>query len=389
VNCEQRHLSLTLTSGRKNKYPYFMRLVIKVGSAVLTNENGLLNFEAVTRLVGQLSKLHQKGHEVILVTSGAIAAGVGRLGLSEKPTELRLKQAAAAIGQPTLMEAYQKAFSEYGIIPSQILLTREDLVNRERYLNIRNTLLTLLSLKSVPVINENDSVSTDEIQFGDNDNLSAIVAVKVEADKLIIFSDVKGLFEVDGDGNITDQMISEVENPSAELKKKTVGKRGSKLSVGGMATKLEAAKLATSAGIETWIGHGREPEIVEKILEGVPGVATRFKPKEKRLHSRDAWIAFGRTAQGSIVIDEGAERALIEMKKSLLPSGIKSVRGEFSVGDMVDIHSSNGAELGRGLVSFSSEDIKKIKGHHSREIAELLGRAASPEVIHRDNLVLL
>ncbi len=366
-----------------------MRLVVKVGSAVLTEENGLLNLASITKLVDELAGLHQKGHEVILVSSGAIAAGVGRLKLSEKPQELRLKQAAAAIGQSTLMEAYEKGFSSFGIIPSQILLTREDFSDRERYLNIRNTLLTLLSLKSIPVINENDTVSTEEIQFGDNDTLSAIVAVKVKADKLIIFSDVKGLFEIDSGGHLTDKLIEEVDSISKEWSEKALEKKGSKLSVGGMATKLKAAKMATASGIETWIGFGRSPEIIHQILNGEKGVATRFKPKEKRIAAREAWIAFGRTSKGTLVVDEGAEKALVQMNRSLLPSGIKTVRGNFSVGDMVDIRSFKGEELGRGLVSYSSDDIKRIKGHHTGEIAQILGHAASAEVIHRDNLVLL
>jgi glutamate 5-kinase len=366
-----------------------MRIVVKVGSSVLSKPNGELDRLAVERIASQIGKAHREGHEMMLVTSGAIAAGVGRLGLKERPTDLRLKQAAAAVGQLVLMEAYEQAFSRDSLTPAQILLTREDLIHHQRYLNARNTLLNLMSLKTIPIINENDSVSTVEIQFGDNDELSAVVAAKVEADKLILLSNVPGLYEQDEKGNLTSRIIPVVERITAEMEKKTTRKEGSKMSVGGMSAKLSAAKMATAAGVETWIASGCEEGVIEKILKGEEGAGTRFKPQSKKLASRRAWIAFGRTPKGSLVIDDGALRAIVDHGKSLLPAGIKAIRGEFTEGDMVGVKSSQGTEMARGLVNFSAKEIKLIRGRHSKDVAQILGRDAAGEVIHRDNLVLL
>lgn len=366
-----------------------MRLVVKTGSSVLSNAEGGLDRSAIGRLAKQLGQAHHQGHEVILVSSGAIAAGAGRFGWKERPTDLALKQAAAAVGQLALMEAYEGAFKKDGLIPAQILLTRDDLTHRQRYLNIRTTLLELLSLKTIPIINENDSVSTEEIQFGDNDTLSAVVATKVEADKLILLSDVKGLFEQDSDGRLSDRLISEVDRVTPELERRLSKHQGSKMSVGGMAAKVMAAKMATAAGIETWIASGREDSVIQQILSGAPQCGTRFLAKAKRLEARKSWIAFGRATKGFVTIDEGALKALQDGRKSLLPSGIKSVHGSFSIGETIGIKLSKGAEIARGLTNFSSHDVKIIKGHHTAEIASLLGRAAAAEVVHRDNLVFL
>lgn len=366
-----------------------MRLVVKSGSAILSKSSGGLNEDAVAGLAAQLIKLHRAGHEVILVTSGAIAAGVGRLSLTERPADLRVKQAAAAIGQLSLMRAYEKAFAQAGLIPAQILLTREDLANRQRYLNIRNTFLHLLALKAIPIVNENDTVSTDEIQFGDNDTLSAIVATKVEADKLILLSDVPGFYRSDDGGQLTQEIIPEIEKITPEMEKLASKASGSKLSVGGISTKLAAARMATAAGIETWIGSGYDSDVLEKIMTGAPNAGTRFVAKKGKFESRHAWIAFGRTSKGSLVIDSGALHAIVDQRKSLLPSGIKKVKGEFSVGDTVALRSPDGDEVARGLVNFSSDEIAKIRGRQTNEIAGLLGRSASSEVVHRDNLVLL
>ncbi len=362
---------------------------MKIGSSVLSNPDGGLNPASLERLAFQLIQLHQKGHEVILVSSGAIASGVGRLGWKEKPSELRSKQAAAAIGQLALMKAYEDVFSKAGILPAQVLLTREDLINRQRYLNIRNTLLRLLELKAIPIINENDCVSTEEIQFGDNDTLSAIVATKVEADKLVILSDVAGLYRVDEKGALTKDVVPVVEKITPELEKSVSKTKSSKLTVGGMAAKLSAAKMATAAGVEVWIASGHEADSLEKILSGALNAGTRFPPRVKKIESRDAWIAFGRKAKGFLTIDEGAVRAIAQEGKSLLPSGITKVKGAFAVGDMVGVEASDGVEIARGLVNFSSADVQKIRGRHSNEIPSLLGRSTSQEVIHRDNLVLL
>ncbi|MFN0117539.1 MAG: glutamate 5-kinase [Elusimicrobiota bacterium] len=258
-----------------------MRIVVKSGSAIISHKKGGLDPSAVAHLAKQLASLHKKGHEVILVTSGAIAAGVARLGLHERPTELRAKQASAAVGQLVLMEAYEKAFSRFGITPAQILLTREDLTHKERYLNVKNTLLHLLSLKAIPIINENDSVSTAEIQFGDNDTLSAVVATKVHADKLILLSDVKGLYEVDESGKLTEKVIPVVKKVTAQMQKSALTVKGSKMSVGGIVTKLTAAKMATTHGIETWLASGYESDVLSKILNKQAGAGTCFNPKRK------------------------------------------------------------------------------------------------------------
>jgi len=364
-----------------------MRWVVKTGSAILSNPDGGLNRDAIERISLQINKIHSQNDEIILVSSGAVAAGVARLGWNEKPKDLRFKQSAAAVGQLTLMEAYEEVFSKKGVIAAQILLTREDFLDRRRYLNIRNTLMTLLSLRTIPIINENDSVSIEEIEFGDNDTLSALVATKVEADRLVLLSDVPGLYKFDRESE--KEVIPVVEQITPEMEKKASKNIGSKMSVGGMASKLKAAKMATSAGIETWIASGHREDSLERIKEGAVDAGTRFVPRKVKFAARHAWIAFGRTTQGILVVDEGASEALIQNRKSLLPKGIKSVRGTFTIGDTVEIKSSKGKEIGRGLANYSSQEVKKICGHHSSEIEKILGRPATAEVVHRDNLVIL
>lgn len=366
-----------------------MRWVIKVGSAVISKGDGSLDRSGIERIGLQVSRLRNAGHEVILVSSGAIAAGIGRLGWKERPKDLRLKQTAAAVGQLALLEAYEEVFSKEGVTPAQILLTREDLLHRERYLNIRNTLMNLLSFRTIPIINENDSVSTDEIQFGDNDNLSAVVATKVEADRLILLSNVPGLYEKGFEKTDNKVIVPVVTNITSDMEQAASKVSGSKHSVGGMAAKLQAAKMATAAGIETWIASGAAPNIVERIQNGDSSAGTKFIPRKTKFASRHAWIAFGKTTKGVLVVDDGAKQALIEKRKSLLPKGVKTVRGNFSVGDTVAIKTSRGVEIGRGLSNYTAQEVKKIIGRHSNEIAQVLGRQTSAEVIHRDNLVLL
>ncbi len=366
-----------------------MRIVVKTGSAILSRKDGGLDPSAVARIAGQLGRAHRAGHEVVVVSSGAVAGGVARLGLKERPTDLAMKQAAAAIGQVSLMEAYERAFSADRILPAQVLLTRDDLVKHERYLNARNTLLKLLSLKAIPIINENDTVSTDEIQFGDNDTLSAAVAIKAEADRLILLSDVPGLYRQADDGKLTDDIIRVVERVTPDMEKKALTTRGSRMSVGGISTKLTAAKMATSAGIETWLASGYEPDAVLRILDGDANAGTRFVARVSHIGARQRWIAFGRQPKGYVFIDPGALQAITEKKKSLLPSGIRRVQGAFSVGDSIGLKNPDGVEVARGLVNFSSKDLQAIRGRHSSEIAAVLGRAAAGEVVHRDNLVIL
>ncbi len=366
-----------------------MRIVIKTGSAILSKKDGGLDPAAVARIASQLSQAHRDGHEVVVVSSGAVAGGVARLGLKERPTDLAMKQATAAIGQVALMQAYEKALSSDGILPAQILLTRDDLVKHERYLNARNTLLQLLALRAIPIINENDTVSTEEMQFGDNDTLSAAVAIKAEADKLILLSDVPGLYRQNKDGSLSSEVIRVVDRVTPDMEKASLKTKGSKMSVGGIVTKLTAAKMATAAGIETWLASGYEKDSILRILSGDAEAGTRFVAKVSRIGSRERWIAFGRQPKGFLTIDDGALKAVIEKRKSLLPAGIRRVQGTFSVGDTVGVKNADGVEVARGLVNFSSQDAHEIRGCHSSDVARKLGRAAAGEVIHCDNLVVL
>jgi glutamate 5-kinase len=361
------------------------RLVIKVGTAILSHPEGGLNRPRIKELARELSALKEKGHAPILVTSGAIGAGMDAFGWKERPTLLKDKQAAAAVGQVALMEAYKTAFTGYGTTIAQILLTRSDLDDRERYLNIRNTLTALLDRGVIPIINENDTVATQEIKFGDNDTLSALVAAKVDATNLFILTDVDGLLTSTGsDGHL----LPEVFQVTPDIEALVQAGTGSTKSVGGMASKLAAARLAMASGVEVWIASGRKPGIVQDILEG-KGIGTRFVPSPEALSARKRWIAFGRKVRGTIHIDEGAVRALSENKRSLLPSGITKVEGTFNAGDTVKILTPEGRELARGLTVFSATDLKKIKGRRSIEVEPLLNRPAPAEVIHRNNLVIL
>lgn len=366
-----------------------MRWVVKTGSAILSRLEGGLDRAAVMRIAAQLIALRQNNHEVILVSSGAVAAGLGRLGIKDRPTDLRLKQSAAAVGQLSLMEAYEEAFSKAGVIPAQILLTREDLLHRERYLNIRTTLMTLLSLGTLPILNENDSVSTDEIQFGDNDTLAAIVAAKVGADRLVLLSDVDGFYEAGTERSSTPTVIPVIERITDQMERAASKTVGSAVSTGGIAAKVKAARTATSAGVETWIASGRRADTLAAIDQNRAGAGTRFAPRPKKFVTRHAWIAFGRSPKGALLIDDGAAKALIDGRKSLLAKGVRSVRGSFLPGDMVAVKSASAGEIARGLVNFSAVDLKRLRGRHSSEIPAVLGRAAAGEVIHRDNLVLL
>ncbi|MBL0059084.1 MAG: glutamate 5-kinase [Elusimicrobia bacterium] len=361
------------------------RIVVKVGTAILSRPEGGLHLPRIRELAQELVDLSKKGYAPILVTSGAIGAGMDAFGWKARPTLLKDKQAAAAVGQVALMEAYKGAFAPAGVTIAQILLTRADLDDRERYLNIRNTLTALLERHVLPIINENDTVATQEIKFGDNDTLSALVAAKMDADHLFILTDVDGLLTSTGaDG----RLLPEVFQVTPDIEALVQAGTGSAKSVGGMASKLSAARLAMASGVEVWIASGRKPGIVRDILEG-KGVGTRFVASPEALSARKRWIAFGRKVRGALHLDEGAVRALTENKRSLLPSGIKRVEGAFSAGDTVKVVTPDGRELARGLTVFNASDLKKIQGRRSAEIEPLLGRPAPAEVIHRNNLVLL
>ncbi|NLA26263.1 MAG: glutamate 5-kinase [Firmicutes bacterium] len=362
------------------------RVVVKVGTRLLTHETGQLNLAYIDRLVRELADLKNQGRQIILVTSGAIGAGMGRLGMRQRPETIPGKQAAAAVGQGVLIQLYEKFFLEYGQIVAQVLLTRADFAGRGRYLNASNTLLTLLRWGVVPVINENDTVSVQEIKFGDNDRLSALVAGLCDADLLVILTTVKGLYESDPNLCSRSRLISEVKAITPEIKGYAAGTED-ELATGGMVTKVQAAEIAANSGVGMYIACGKIPGVLNRILSGEnPG--TYFHPHKSYLNRRKRWIAYGRVLQGSVTVDEGAKRALCSAGKSLLPVGVLSVEGTFEKGALISIRDGSGREIGRGLCNFTSEELSLIKKHSSHHIVRLIGREAGDEVIHRDNMVV-
>ncbi len=362
------------------------KIVVKVGTRLLTYDTGKLNLGLIDRLVREIADLKNQGKEVVLVSSGAVGAGIGRLGLKRKPTSTQEKQAVAAIGQGLLIQFYEKHFAEYGHVVAQVLLTREDLENRKRYLNSRNTLLHLLKFGAIPIVNENDTISTSEIEFGDNDKLSALVATLIDAHLLIILTDIDGLYTANPMHDPDATCISHVDEITPAIKK-IAGKSEELLAKGGMISKIEAAEMAMTSGISMVIANGRTPNSIEQILNG-ENTGTFFCGQQEQLRSRKRWIAFGQKITGSIVIDQGAESALTQEGKSLLSIGVVQVNGSFSRGETISIFSSSGEEIARGLTNFSAEELKQIKGCKSSEIKQILGYASHKEVIHRDNLVL-
>jgi len=363
------------------------RVVVKVGTSLLTTADSNLNNLQIEKLVEQISYLRKRGYEIILVSSGAIGAGMGELGFKEKPRSIPLRQAMAAVGQCRLMEIYQQAFSKYKQTVAQVLLTREDFGARYRYLNARNTMFTLLRLGVIPVVNENDTVAVEEIKFGDNDTLSALVANLVEADLLIILTDTHGLYDGDPRQNPSARLLSVVEEITPEIEA-IAGEPGTQLGTGGMYTKIQAAKIVSRSGVPMIIAAGFEEELLIRIFKKEE-IGTLFLPREDRLTSRKRWIAFNLSPQGVIQVDEGAKKAIVHHGKSLLPSGIRQVRGEFEVGESVSVVDSAEGEFARGLVNYSSEEIVKISGKKTYEIESILGYKYYDEVIHRDNLVIL
>ncbi len=362
------------------------RIVVKVGSSSLTHPTGKLNLSQIERLVRQLADLHHQGKELVLVSSGAIGAGMGKLGLKSRPKTIPEKQALAAVGQGILLHMYEKMFAEYGQTVAQVLLTREDVADRRRFLNARNALMTLLGYGAIPIINENDTVAVEEIKFGENDTLSALVASLVDADLLILLTDIDGLYTANPKEDPSAQLICEVEEITPEVEK-LAGGAGSALGTGGMATKLSAGKIATNSGVGMIIADGSRPNVLLEALSGEP-VGTFFTPREYRLQCRKRWIAFGTPVQGKIFVDDGAKRAIEHKGKSLLSSGITGVEGSFDLGNVVSITNSLGEEFARGIVNYGSREIEQIKGAHSKDIEKILGHKDYDEVIHRDNLVL-
>ena len=361
------------------------RVVVKVGSSTLS-QGFRLNDGALDRLVADLARVKGRGKEVILVTSGAIAAGVGTLGLSSRPQTIPGLQAAAAVGQSRLMHAYEDRFQEYGEIAAMMLLTQEDFNNRERYIHISNTLNTLLQLGTVPIINENDTVAVEEIKVGDNDTLSAQVTNLSDADLLVVLSDQAGFFSADPRKNSHSELIDVVPVITEDIRK-AAGHAGTKGGTGGMITKLQAAEIVTGSGEMMVLADGKELDVVNRILSG-ENIGTLFLPQSPK-SSRKRWIAYSRPPKGRLLVDNGARRALVDRGKSLLASGVRGVEGEFEYGDTVSCLDENRDEFGRGLVNYNTEDITKIIGKQTGEIEKILGARYYEEVIHRDNLVLM
>jgi len=360
-------------------------IVVKVGTRLLTYETGKLNLRAMEKVVRQLADLKNQGKDVVLVSSGAVGAGIGRLGLPGKPQSTPEKQALAAIGQGLLIQMYEKLFAEYGQVVAQVLLTRDDFQDRKRYLNSRNALLELLKFGAVPVVNENDTVAVEEIEFGDNDTLSALVASTLDADLLIILTDIGGLYSGNPQVDESARLISTVPEITAEVRN-WAGASTEALATGGMVTKLQAAEIAVNSGIPLVIAGGREPDILHRILAGeVAG--TYFCARGKSLDCRKRWIAYGQAAHGRVRVDGGARKALLNEGKSLLPSGIMEVTGEFDAGEMIAVVDEHGLEFARGLAGYSAVELRKIMGLRTEKAAQILHRQVG-EAIHRNNLVI-
>jgi len=372
---------------RKELLKKVKRVVVKIGSGVLTDAEIGVNPAFLRALAGEVAGLRMRGIDLLIVSSGAVAAGRQALGLSDRPTTLPQKQAAAAVGQSRLMRAYEEAFSGYGLQVAQILLTRDDLVNRRRFQNARGTLDTLLAGGIVPVINENDTVVVDELKFGDNDNLSALVTNLVEAQLLLIMTDIDGLYTADPRTDPTATLISEVRAITRELER-GAGGSGSSVGTGGMATKLAAAKKVVKSGVAAVVFAGKVSGNLTRVMSGET-VGTLFLPAGEALNRRKHWIAFTLRPAGSLQVDAGAREVLARHGRSLLPSGIAKVEGRFDRGACVRILAPDGSEFARGIVDYSSQEIARISRHKSSEIEEILGFRYGDDVVHRDNLVLL
>lgn len=364
------------------------RIVVKVGTSTITYSNGKRNFSQIDRLARELSDLQNQGKEMILVTSGAVAVGVDRLGLPKKPDTIPGKQAAAAVGQGVLMHTYEKFFADYGQVVAQVLLTKTESIDRHRYTNSRNTFMELLKQGVIPIVNENDVVALDELKIGDNDNMSALVAGIVDADLVIILSDIDGLYTANPQTNPDAELVSLVTEITPEIEA-SAGGVGSARGTGGMATKIQAAKAATSSGINLVIASGTEKNAIPRIVNG-ENIGTLFVSRENRLQFRKRWLAFGARIQGSVVVDAGCAEAIHKAGGcSILPAGVVAVEGCFEPGSTISVKDGDGHELARGLSHYSSEELEKIKGCKSCDIEDIIGHKNYDEIIHRDDLVIL
>jgi glutamate 5-kinase len=373
---------------RKSLISKSRRVIVKIGSAVLASSGEGLDQARIERLAGEIAAIMDQGREVVIVSSGAIVAGLAKLGLvKKKGMPLSLKQAAAAVGQSGLMWAYEKSFGKHGKKVAQVLLTREDLSSRARFLNARNTLLTLLEHGVVPIINENDTVSVDEIRFGDNDSLSGMVVHLADADLLVILSDIDGLYTADPKVKPGAELIPVVEKITTEMER-GAGDALTAEGTGGMRSKIMAARKVGAYGVPTVIVSGKKQGVCASLFEGRE-IGTLFLPRAKKDHSRKHWIAYTTCTRGSVVVDDGGREALVNRGKSLLPGGIVRIAGEFKPGDCVTCEDQAGRVFARGLTKYSSSDLERIKGLKTSQIAAVLGHKDYDEVIHRDDLVIL
>jgi glutamate 5-kinase len=363
------------------------RIVVKVGSSLVTNEGRGVDRDAIGNWSRQLAGLATQGRELLMVSSGAIAEGMKRLGWTQRPRELNELQAAAAVGQMGLVQMYEAQLSQHGMASAQVLLTHSDLADRERYLNARSTLLTLLSLKVIPVINENDTVVNDEIKFGDNDTLGALVANLVDADAYVILTDQRGLYASDPRRDPQARFVAEgvAGDPALEL---MAGGAGSAIGRGGMLTKIQAARRAAGSGASTVIAWGREPDVLLRLAAG-ERLGTLLTAGTPKVAARKQWMVDHLQLRGSVVVDEGAVQKLVSEGKSLLPVGMHEVQGDFSRGDVIAVRTAQGVEIARGLANYSATEARLIARKPSAQIGALLGYANEPEMIHRTNLVLL
>lgn len=362
------------------------RIVVKVGTSTLLHDNGKINLYRIEHLARELADLASQGKEVILVTSGAIGVGMVRMGLKKRPDSVPEKQALASVGQVMLMHLYDKFFTEYGQIDGQVLLTKENFANHEQYANARNTIMTMLKQGIVPVINENDAVTTAEVKIGDNDTLSATVAAMTDSDLLIILSDIDGVYDDNPRTNPQAKLLSEITSITGQVEK-SAGGAGSAVGTGGMATKIEAAKIAVAAGVIMVIASGSEDGIIRRVIQG-ENVGTIFPPKDAHLKARKGWLAFGKRLSGVLFVDDGCVKAL-KSGSSLLAAGIRATEGSYHKGSTVRVLTQEKQEIARGIINYDAETVEKIKGKRSSDFSAVIEGEIHEEVIHRDNMVLM
>jgi len=361
-----------------------MRVVVKIGTSSITNDLGRIREEMVTSLCDQVAAVRRDGHEVLVVSSGAVASGVAALGMTERPSDTLTLQAVSAVGQSRLMSRYDAALSAHGLTGAQVLLVPNDFIDRRQYLHARDTLQRLLDLGCVPIINENDAIASDEIRFSDNDRIAALVAHSVGADMLVLLTDIAGLYTANPMLDPTAELIAEV-GADDPLLSVDAGSSGTNRGSGGMASKLAAARIASSSGVQTLIAAASRPDVLVDAVSGRGEIGTRFVPRRRELSARKLWIAYAAQPAGSIVVDEGAARALLTRNVSLLHAGVTAVHGHFDVGDTVEIVSPDGAVIARGMAAVPADVARSSAGRRSADLAE----GVSPEVVHRDDLVNL